>query len=145
MCGRSSEGRNSGAGFGSGWDIIAPSGWGAPLFLALALSTARVGGVMDKKHCQLEMTRPHEPDDLPDTVAGQQHAAQVAEQLQLAHYRRPPAKRCNFAKNGFSSPFRTDWDAILSSYGCTVCQPCCVAGWWSFISPLPGTSARGAG
>jgi hypothetical protein len=90
------------------------------VFLALSHSTARVGGIADKKQLFLEMPRPFEPDDCPDSPAGVRYSHELAEQLQHTHYHKPPAKRCNYAKNGVLSPFKNDWGAILTAFGGSV-------------------------
>ena len=54
-------------GYGSGWDLIAPTGWGMGFWLQLVLAGARTIGLTEVRCNSLEVGMPYEPYDYPDT------------------------------------------------------------------------------
>ncbi len=84
-------------------------------WLGLAYSGARVAGVLDRENMQFEQFALREPNDFPDTPAGQRYFADQHDDEQLRHFRRPPAKRSNFHKLGIEQPFSVNWLKLISS------------------------------
>ncbi len=58
-----------GLGYGSGWDLIVPKGWGTAFWLPLVYAGGHAGGLRDLRSLSFEMGKPHFPDDFPDTAA----------------------------------------------------------------------------
>lgn len=42
-------------GYGAGWDLIVPAGWGMPFWLSIVHAGARVAGVRERESLLLEM------------------------------------------------------------------------------------------
>ncbi|KAJ7337995.1 hypothetical protein JRQ81_010521 [Phrynocephalus forsythii] len=77
------------SGWGSGWDIYLPKGWGMAFWL---------------------------PFDYPDCPAGIQAAKELESNLLEAFKRRPPAKRTNYIKHGTLSPFLFPWERLTQDW-----------------------------
>nr|CAD7401532.1 unnamed protein product [Timema cristinae] len=101
-------------GFSSGWDIIAPCGYGMPLWLGLHFQGARAGGLRDASALEFE-SRQESPLP-PDTAAGRIEAKTLQAQLFDKHFRKPPDKRPNFIKLGITSPFLCEWDILVQEW-----------------------------
>ncbi|TMW43967.1 hypothetical protein DOY81_010949, partial [Sarcophaga bullata] len=81
----SSDGAYKRLGYGCGWDVIAPAGYGMSIWLSLIMWGARPGGLREFNSLAREMgTEEH----LPDTVAERQKLQDLAECV----------KRCNLLK-----------------------------------------------
>ncbi|XP_068093814.1 ribonucleases P/MRP protein subunit POP1 [Hyperolius riggenbachi] len=103
-------------GWGSGWDICLPKGWGMAFWIPLIYRGVRVGGLQQAlQHCQY-MGAPHVPGDIPDSPAGVQSALQKEAQLLDRYTRRPPAKRTNFIKHGIVAPFLSPWEQLTREW-----------------------------
>ena len=62
------------SGYGSGWDMILPRGWGMPFWLSLAYAGGRAVGLSDIDATAFESMRPVLPLALVDTPAGAREA-----------------------------------------------------------------------
>ncbi|KAM3927757.1 ribonucleases P/MRP protein subunit POP1 [Leptodactylus fuscus] len=103
-------------GWGSGWDICLPKGWGMAFWIPLIYRGVRVGGQQQNlQHCQY-MGAPYVPGDFPDTPAGVQSAQEAKAQMLDKYMRRPPAKRTNFIKHGVLTPFHCPWDQLTREW-----------------------------
>ena len=84
-------------GWGSGWDVLLPKGWGMAFWIPFIYRGARVGGLKETLvHSQCKRS-PNLPDDFPDCPAGVLFAEEQAKHLLEKHQRRPPAKQPNYA------------------------------------------------
>ncbi|XP_054286502.1 ribonucleases P/MRP protein subunit POP1-like [Macrosteles quadrilineatus] len=101
-------------GYSCGWDVIAPAGWGAPLWLGLVHRGAWAGGLRDTERLTLETASG--PILPPDTAAGQSLAQLRRTQLQDKHFRLPPDKRPNYVKLGVVTPFYSPWTILLQDW-----------------------------
>ncbi|XP_015261346.1 PREDICTED: ribonucleases P/MRP protein subunit POP1 [Gekko japonicus] len=99
-------------GWGSGWDILLPKGWGMAFWLPLIYRGARVGGLQEGLKHSLYKRTPHVPSDYPDCPAGIQFAREVERDLLEKFKRRPPAKRANYVKHGTLAPFFCPWEKL---------------------------------
>ncbi|XP_038057792.1 ribonucleases P/MRP protein subunit POP1-like isoform X2 [Patiria miniata] len=108
--------RGGAAGFGSGWDVILPSGWGMDFWIALVLRGCRAAGLQESRSCHLQQGVPHFPEGYPDTAAGEAWADKVEEEQTKKFKRWPPAKRPNYGKLGVVSPFRCAWKKLLEEW-----------------------------
>ncbi|VTJ91356.1 Hypothetical predicted protein, partial [Marmota monax] len=68
-------------GWGSGWDVLLPKGWGMAFWIPLIYRGARVGGLKEAlMHSQYKRL-PHIPGDFPDCPAGALFAEEQAKNL----------------------------------------------------------------
>uniref|UniRef100_A0A8C9F1Y4 POP1 homolog, ribonuclease P/MRP subunit n=1 Tax=Pavo cristatus TaxID=9049 RepID=A0A8C9F1Y4_PAVCR len=103
-------------GWGSGWDIYLPKGWGMAFWIPFIYRGVRVGGLQEaSKHSEYQRI-PHTPDDFPDCPAGMQFAKELESSLLDKFKRRPPAKRANYVKLGTLSPFICPWGQLVKSW-----------------------------
>ncbi|XP_038601098.1 ribonucleases P/MRP protein subunit POP1 [Tachyglossus aculeatus] len=103
-------------GWGSGWDILLPKGWGMAFWIPFVYRGARVGGLKEGlKHSQYKGT-PHIPNDCPDCPAGIRFAKEQEGSLLEKYKRRPPAKRPNYIKYGTLTPFRCPWEQLTQDW-----------------------------
>ncbi|XP_066481384.1 ribonucleases P/MRP protein subunit POP1 [Tiliqua scincoides] len=103
-------------GWGSGWDIYLPKGWGMAFWLPFIYRGARVGGLQeDLKHSLCKRT-PHIPHDYPDCPGGVQFAKELERTLLDKFKRRPPAKRANYVKHGTLAPFLCPWEKLTRDW-----------------------------
>ena len=103
-------------GYGSGWDVLLPSGWGMAFWVAMIYRGARAGGALESRSCALQQGVPHFPDDYIDTAAGRDAADALCKELEVKQAKWPPAKRPNYAKLGMSSPFNCQWDKLSDEW-----------------------------
>lgn len=105
-----------GLGYGSGWDIILPSGWAMAFWIAFVYRGAWTGALQESQTIALEQGVPFFPSDFPDTPAGEAYNKQLKEDGE-AHYKRyPPAKRPNYDKLGVKSPFNQPWRELVKDW-----------------------------
>ncbi|XP_034619247.1 ribonucleases P/MRP protein subunit POP1 isoform X1 [Trachemys scripta elegans] len=103
-------------GWGSGWDIYLPKGWGMAFWIPFVYRGARVGGLQEgMKHSEYKRT-PHIPNDFPDCPAGIQFAKELENVLLEKFKRRPPAKRANYVKLGTLAPFLCPWGQLTRDW-----------------------------
>ncbi|KFW94109.1 Ribonucleases P/MRP protein subunit POP1, partial [Phalacrocorax carbo] len=103
-------------GWGSGWDICLPKGWGMAFWIPFIYRGVRVGGLQEAlKHSEYQRT-PHTPNDFPDCQAGMQFAKELETSLLEKFKRRPPAKRANYVKLGTLSPFICPWGQLTKNW-----------------------------
>ncbi|XP_049629822.1 ribonucleases P/MRP protein subunit POP1 [Suncus etruscus] len=103
-------------GWGSGWDILLPKGWGMAFWIPLIYRGARVGGLKESLVHSQYMRSPSVPGDCPDCPAGVRFAQEQAKELLEKYQRRPPAKRPNFVKLGTLAPFRCPWEQLTQEW-----------------------------
>ncbi|KFV51005.1 Ribonucleases P/MRP protein subunit POP1, partial [Gavia stellata] len=98
-------------GWGSGWDIYLPKGWGMAFWIPFIYRGVRVGGLQEAlKHSEYQRT-PHTPNDFPV-----QFAKELETSLLEKFKRRPPAKRANYVKLGTLSPFICPWGQLTKNW-----------------------------
>ncbi|KAL0132065.1 hypothetical protein PUN28_000084 [Cardiocondyla obscurior] len=104
-------------GFGSGIDIIIPTKWAMPFWLALLMQCVRVGGLQESKSIAFESLNPNAPDiNDPDSSAYTKEALITKKELTEKYFRYPPNRRVNFVKVGISSPFFCDWKNLTKDW-----------------------------
>uniref|UniRef100_A0A224Z6U3 Ribonuclease P/MRP protein subunit POP1 n=1 Tax=Rhipicephalus zambeziensis TaxID=60191 RepID=A0A224Z6U3_9ACAR len=116
------DGSRTNLGFGSGWDLILPAGWGRPFWIALVYRGARASGLRELRSLSLEMGVPCFPFDHPDTAATQQSEEENRRELMTKHLRYPPDKRPSFQKLRISCPFFFPWSQLVQEWR-TLDQP----------------------
>lgn len=105
-----------GLGYGSGWDVILPSGWAMAFWIAFVYRGARTGALQESRTIALEQGVPFFPNDFPDTPAGEAHNKQLKEDGEAQYKRYPPAKRPNYDKLGVKSPFSPPWRELVKDW-----------------------------
>ncbi|XP_053105779.1 ribonucleases P/MRP protein subunit POP1 [Hemicordylus capensis] len=103
-------------GWGSGWDVYLPKGWGMAFWLPFIYHGARVGGLQEALKHSLYKRTPHVPHDYPDCPAGIQFAKELERNLLEKFKRHPPAKRANYIKHGTLAPFLCPWDKLTQDW-----------------------------
>uniref|UniRef100_A0A2K5X6W8 POP1 homolog, ribonuclease P/MRP subunit n=1 Tax=Macaca fascicularis TaxID=9541 RepID=A0A2K5X6W8_MACFA len=103
-------------GWGSGWDVLLPKGWGMAFWIPFIYRGARVGGLKESAvHSQYKRS-PNVPGDFPDCPAGMLFAEEQAKNLLEKYKRRPPAKRPNYVKLGTLAPFCCPWEQLTHDW-----------------------------
>lgn len=101
-------------GYGSGWDIIVPAGYGIPFWQTFIMFGARSGGLRETKNLQFELGEIYLP---PDSKAGQLEEKRIEQELREKYFRCPPSKRVNYQKVAINSPFICPWKILLQDWG----------------------------
>nr|XP_018905386.1 PREDICTED: ribonucleases P/MRP protein subunit POP1 isoform X2 [Bemisia tabaci] len=101
-------------GFGGGWDIISPAGWGMALWVGLVFRGCRAGGLREAISLSREMGTPLFNE--PDTEAGQISNESEKKANLDAYFRKPPAKRLNFILMGIPTPFDFQWSRLIDEW-----------------------------
>lgn len=100
-------------GFGSGWDVIVPAGYGLSVWLSLIRCGAKSGGWRDTETLASEMGV-----ELfaPDTVSGIKENSRQLKFRREDYFRKPPNKRTNFTKMGITSPFSCYFSQLVKEW-----------------------------
>lgn len=89
-------------GFGGGWDLIVPAGYGMSCWLNLIYNGAKSGGwrelLMEENECGRDYF-------LPDSLGGISEDERIGKMLREKYFKLPPNKRQNYRKLGIASPF----------------------------------------
>ncbi|XP_020293800.1 ribonucleases P/MRP protein subunit POP1 isoform X2 [Pseudomyrmex gracilis] len=98
-------------------DVIIPSGWAMPFWLALILRCARVGALRESRSIAFETLKRNTPDvNDPDSPAYMREASNTKEELTKKYFCYPPNRRVNYTKFGISSPFSCDWKILTREW-----------------------------
>lgn len=101
------------SGYGCGWDIIVPSGYGLPFWQTFIMFGARAGGLRETESLALEMGECFLP---PDSDAGKDNDKRIELELRERYFKLPPKKRENYIKLGIISPFSCPWQLLLEDW-----------------------------
>ena len=104
---------NKSLGFGSGWDVIIPSGYGLSVWLSLIRCGAKSGGCRETETITYEMGRDL---FLPDTKSGQKENERKMKLRLEEYFRKPPNKRINYRKMGIASPFSCPFNQLVKEW-----------------------------
>ncbi|CAD7005671.1 ribonucleases P/MRP protein subunit POP1 [Ceratitis capitata] len=100
-------------GYGCGWDVIAPAGYGMPIWMSLIMWGAKPGGLREFETIARETgTEEH----LPDTVVGRVLANTRHQELRTKYFRKPPNRRQNYKKLAIVSPFRAPFAELIRDW-----------------------------
>lgn len=101
-------------GFGNGWDVIVPAGYGLSVWLSLIRCGAKSGGWREMDTIANEMGT-----ELfaPDTVAGMKENDRQMKLRRAEYFRKPPNKRTNFTKMCITSPFAIPFQQLVQEWG----------------------------
>ena len=92
-----------------GWILSVPRSWGAAFWKRLIRCGVRPIGRRERAEMKFENLTPRFPEDFPNTPGYYQYIEKRYNDLKSAWKGRPPQKRMNHEKLGFTSPFRPDW------------------------------------
>ncbi|XP_068618365.1 ribonucleases P/MRP protein subunit POP1 [Battus philenor] len=104
-------------GYGSGWDIIVPAGYGLPFWQTFVMFGGRPGGLRETENVAFETGECFLP---PDSEAGKLEEKRIEQELKEKYFRRPPSKRVNFQKLAINSPFLCPWKILLSDWSTNI-------------------------
>lgn len=100
-------------GFGSGWDVVIPSGYGLSIWLSIIRCGAKSGGWRETETIASEMGV---EVFMPDTVAGLKESYRLQKLKREEFFRKPPNKRTNYSKMGISSPFSSPFRQLVMEW-----------------------------
>ncbi|KAJ2159031.1 Ribonucleases P/MRP protein subunit pop1 [Coemansia sp. RSA 552] len=100
-----------------GWTVMAPRGWGMPLWMSFNFAGARAQGLNERHHIGFEAGLPTFPANWPGTPAYDQWQGDIATGEYQKWTRRPPGKRANYLKFGIKSPFYPPFYKLLGMPG----------------------------
>lgn len=104
-------------GLHSSIDIIIPSKWAMPFWLAFIMRCARVGALRESSLVAFESLNLQVPDiNDPDCPAYMREALTTKEELINKYFRYPPNNRINYVKVGIRSPFFCDWKNLTKDW-----------------------------
>lgn len=101
-------------GYGSGWDLIVPSGWGNTFWMSLVMWGGRAGGLREFNNVRFESGQNHFLE--PDTHAGLKEEKRIQEAFESRYFSLPPNKRPNYTKFGTIEPFCINWKRLVNEW-----------------------------
>ncbi|KXJ80840.1 hypothetical protein RP20_CCG023129 [Aedes albopictus] len=104
-------------GYGAGWELIAPSGYGLPIWQTLIMWGAKPAGLKETEMQALESGI--DTLRVPDTVLGQTESDAEHENKWNKYFAKPNNRRVNYKKLAIASPFRCPWVQLVSEWGGT--------------------------
>lgn len=108
---------NNKVGFGSGVDIILPTNWSMPFWIAFILRCAKPGGLRESRSVAFENSNFNMPAiHHPDTNAYEIEANFQKKELTEKYFKLPPNKRTNYIKFGITSPFFCEWNLLMKEW-----------------------------
>ncbi|KFM58486.1 Ribonucleases P/MRP protein subunit POP1, partial [Stegodyphus mimosarum] len=103
-------------GFGFGWDIILPQGWGMAFWMPLILNRARAAGLRDMSTINIESGQPSFPDSFPDSKSGSLFEEEIRKKCLIELYKLPKSKRPSFNKLGINTPFFLPYVTLVNDW-----------------------------
>ncbi|XP_055529838.1 ribonucleases P/MRP protein subunit POP1 [Wyeomyia smithii] len=110
----SQDGEFKRLGYGTGWDLIAPAGYGLALWQTLIIWGAKPAGLKEFDMQALEAGT--DANMIPDTVLGQNEADFEYNKKLEKYFSRPHNRRVNYKKLAIASPFRSLWSQLVSEW-----------------------------
>ncbi|KAK5642718.1 hypothetical protein RI129_008885 [Pyrocoelia pectoralis] len=101
-------------GYGSGWDLIVPSGWGNSFWQTLIMWGARAGGLREFDSLRLESGQL--PFLTPDSEAGRMDEKRCCDVGKQRYFSLPPNKRPNYNKLSIIEPFSLNWSILVQDW-----------------------------
>ncbi|KAJ3270564.1 hypothetical protein HDV01_007714 [Terramyces sp. JEL0728] len=96
-----------------GWDLVAPKGWGLPLWNLFTFSGARVGGLRDFNIVHFESNLAAFPKDHPETPSYEYETMIEVQAKKTKYNRTPKLYRFDYSKTNFKNPFAPDFKELL--------------------------------
>ncbi|XP_053658943.1 ribonucleases P/MRP protein subunit POP1 [Anopheles marshallii] len=101
-------------GYGSGWEVIVPAGYGLAVWHSLVMWGAKPVGQKELDMVALESG--HDRSGVPDTVFGKDEAVHKHSESLSRYFKRPNNKRVNYTKLAIASPFRCPWTQLVQEW-----------------------------
>ncbi|XP_066917416.1 ribonucleases P/MRP protein subunit POP1-like isoform X1 [Clytia hemisphaerica] len=102
--------------FAKGFEMILPSNWAMPFWIALVYQGARAGCLEEAVNISYEASILHFPRDYIDTNVGKAVNDEKAQELQNHYNRVPPAKRISYEPLGVRCPYFSPWQDLISQW-----------------------------
>nr|CAG4644033.1 EOG090X07PD [Lepidurus arcticus] len=103
-------------GFGLGWDLVCPAGWGMAFWMNLVYRGGRVGGLKESRGFHYESGVLDPNIAWPDTPSAQRELALQEKELSEEYFKKPPKNRANYIKLGTSCPFVPHWNQLVRDW-----------------------------
>lgn len=103
-------------GFGSGWDVILPTGWGMPFWLAFQYRTSHAIGLQAHDMILFESGYMQFPVFYPDTASGKEYMNSISKKLKEKFLLRPFNRRIKYAKLKIKYPFCNPWLELVNGW-----------------------------
>ncbi|XP_053687463.1 ribonucleases P/MRP protein subunit POP1 [Sabethes cyaneus] len=113
----SQDGEFKRLGYGAGWDLIAPAGYGLAIWQTLILWGAKPAGLKEFDMQALETGT--DTSRVPDTVLGRSEADLEYNKKLDKYFSRPHNCRVNYKKLAIASPFQCHWSQLISEWTTT--------------------------
>uniref|UniRef100_A0A182UDJ4 Uncharacterized protein n=1 Tax=Anopheles melas TaxID=34690 RepID=A0A182UDJ4_9DIPT len=101
-------------GYGAGWELIVPAGYGLAVWHSLVMWGARPVG--QQQLDMLELETGIDRTGVPDTVLGQEEASRRHAEALSKYFHRPSNKRVNYTKLAIASPFLCPWTQLVQEW-----------------------------
>lgn len=101
-------------GYGAGWDVIVPSGYGLAFWHTLILWGAKPAGL--KEFTMQAIAAGIDSERVPDSELGRSEANLAFETSWSAYFAKPNNRRVNYKKLAIASPFRCPWPQLVSEW-----------------------------
>ncbi|KAJ9106265.1 hypothetical protein QFC21_001410 [Naganishia friedmannii] len=98
-----------------GFTLIAPAGWGMPIWQSLVFTGSLIAGLKERRYQHLEAGRPSFPDDYPHTAAGKAYWASRAAKDELRWLRKPASKRLNLIRLQGNDAWKPNWKQLFAA------------------------------
>ncbi|KAJ6626435.1 Ribonucleases P/MRP protein subunit POP1 [Pseudolycoriella hygida] len=100
-------------GYGCGWDVIVPAGYGISTWMCLIMWGARAGGLRESE----TVSRESGFDEFePDTLTGIRNSEDKYHELRERYFKLPQNKRPNYNKLSINSPFKCLWSQLVKEW-----------------------------
>lgn len=103
-------------GYGSGWDVVIPRGWGMAFWLGLIYRGARSIGLEELKRINYEAAHLPFPDFYPDSKSGKEFQLTAYQRLSSKYERMPRSKRPHYKKLKVQTPFHCPWQELCDEW-----------------------------
>ncbi|KAG4068493.1 hypothetical protein HA402_004834 [Bradysia odoriphaga] len=108
-----SDSKFSRLGYGCGWDVIVPAGYGISTWMCLIMWGARAGGLRESE----TVCRESGFDEFePDTLTGMRNSEEKHQELREKYFKLPQNKRPNYNKLSINSPFKCLWSQLVNDW-----------------------------
>uniref|UniRef100_A0A182JYR5 Uncharacterized protein n=1 Tax=Anopheles christyi TaxID=43041 RepID=A0A182JYR5_9DIPT len=101
-------------GYGAGWDVIVPAGYGLAVWHSLVVWGAKPVGQKELDMIALESG--NDRTGVPDTMLGQEEASHKHTEALKKYFNRPFNKRVNYTKLAVASPFLCPWTQLAHEW-----------------------------
>ncbi|XP_050080207.1 ribonucleases P/MRP protein subunit POP1 [Anopheles maculipalpis] len=101
-------------GYGSGWDIILPAGYGLAVWHSFVMWGAKAVGQQEQDMIALESGC--DRSGVPDSQLGRYEAVRKHKDAWSRYFKKPNNKRVNYTKLAIASPFRCPWTQLVREW-----------------------------